>query len=114
MIVMSDDNCPLCDELLEYYHSEFEIDTYSCKKHKYTLGGNDWKNIKNKPKKEQIRLMKEIFEKRLEEQKKFHKSFLDEYKKKMQGVTKEMKDNAINTSGQIITNYETLLKEVSL
>jgi len=114
MIIMGDDNCPLCGKQFEYFHSELGVDTYSCNKHKYALFGQQWKNIKNKPKKEQEILMKEIFEGNLEEQNKFHKGFLDDYGKEMKGITKGMKDIAINASKEIMANYEALLKEVSL
>lgn len=58
--------------------------------------------------------MKEIFEKRLEEQKTFHKGFLDDYKKDMQGISKKQKDDAISISEQIIANYDALLRFGSL
>ncbi len=114
MEIKEDDICPICGERYSRLFSEDEVDTYSCKKDKYTLIGNEWRSIKSKPKKQQIRLLKDILEQRLEGQKELHKGFLDEYEKDMPGITTEMKDKVIRSSGQIIKNYEVLLKQFSL
>lgn len=112
--ITEDDKCPICGEKYSKLPLEFEIDTYSCKRDKYTLLGDEWRSMRKMPNEQQVLLLKEIFEKNLEEQKKHHKSFLDEYEKDMPGITKEMKDKAIRTSGRIIENYEALLKMLSL